>query len=374
MNRYILYILSTILALSACKQMDSEYKDFIVPNGHIYLQKADSLKAYPGYYKLRLKWMKPKSPTVKYAMVYWNNNTDSLKVEWGANDDTLVVNLLELNETTYTFYIKNFDDQGNVSLPSEITGTPYGTNYLIGATDRIYISALRNTEGVGTINWGAKTSDLVYTEVRYTSMDGTKKIVRTNVDQDITKCPDVKPGELFEYRSFFSPRNGIDPIPREWQTSEKPFLYKYPRTDWTIQARNGHHAWGDGGGGQPALLLDGNMSTGWHSTAAGAPLPQVVVADMKESLTMDNIIIYPPSQVNWRYMNKVNIYISDNPLAAEEPSPSWGSPVASATYTGGDSFKITFDSPKKGRYMAIVFLDSKTNTYISFMELEAYGY
>lgn len=374
MKKHILYLILILSALSSCKEMDSEYKDFIVPNGYTYPQRADSLKIYPGFNKLRLVWRTPKSPTVKYAMVHWNNYNDSLKVEWKDNQDSIIVDIPKLSETSYTFFIKNYDEFGNISLPVDGTGTPYGDNYLLGATDRTYILATRDSDKKGTITWGPKTTDLVYTEVRYTTSSGTKKTVRVDFDQDKMTYPDIKPGELFEYRSVFLPRNGIDSIARDWQTSEKPFMYKFPTTKWVATARNGNHPWGDGGGGQPALLFDGNKATGWHSSV-GAPLPQVVVTDFNESLELDNIIIYPPAQTNWRYIKNVDIYLSDTPLPADAPSPSWGKPIASATYTGQEAFTIKFDSVKKGRYLAIVFLDSSSgNTYVSFMELEAYGY
>lgn len=373
MKKYFLYIIIAIIGMYSCKQMDSEYKDFIVPNGYVYPQKADSLVVYAGFNKLRLKWLKPKSPSVKYAMVYWNNYSDSLKVEWPANKDTIYVDITDLNETSYTLYVKNFDLKGNVSLPSEGTGTPYGVNYLISAADRTYNNALRNTSAVGTINWGVKTSDLVYTEVRYITTNGTKSTARINYDKDILNIPNIKPGELFEYRSVFLPKNGIDSIAREWKISEKPFLYKYPRNIWTVTARNGNHAWTDGGGGQPQLLFDGNTLTGWHSKV-GTSLPQVIITDMKESLMIDNIIIVPPAQTTWRYLNKVALYLKDTPFDSEEPNTSWGIPTSTVTYNGETNFKIQLPEAQSGKYLALVFLDSKSNTYISFMELEVYGY
>lgn len=147
----------------------------------------------------------------------------------------------------------------------------------------------------------------------------------------------------------------------------------YPRTSWTAAARNGNHPWGDGGGGEPFRILDGLLNTGWHSRV-GTPLPQVMVVDMKEQLPVDNVIIYPPGPTNWRYMNNVEIYVSETPITPDAPQPSWGSPVVKMQYLGGDRFLINFPAPKTGQYIAVVFLDSKSNTYISFMELEVYGY
>lgn len=377
MKKIIYLLLITLIAgyISSCKDMDSVYEEFLVPNGLKYPQRPDSLKVLAGYNKLRLTWLGAKDPSIIHAMVYWNNYLDSLKVDLDNQKDTIVVDIDNLGESTYTFYVKTFDHQGNVSIPTEVTGTSYGDNYLMGATDRTIVSALRDENRNGIIAWNNTTSDLVYSEVRYMTSSDEIRTIRINPDESTLICPDIKPGEPFEYRSVFLPPNGIDSVGREWVTYEKPFLYKYPRTEWTAEARNGNHGWGDGGGGQPALILDGNIATGWHSRV-GTPLPQCVVVDMKQLLEVDNLIIYPPTPVNWRYLNNIEIYVSDAPITPDAPQPSWGEPVAQVQYPGGDSFTINFPTSITGQFIAIVFLDSKAapNTYISFMELEVYGY
>ncbi len=370
---YTLLTLLTITYLYSCKDMDGTYEEFIVPNGLKYPQKPDSLKVFAGYNKLRLSWLKPKDPSITHAMVYWNNFHDSLKVEIDPTLDTIFVDVDNIGEATYTFFVKTFDKQGNASIPSEVTGTSYGDNYLMGATDRTILSALRDVDFEGTITWNNKTKDLVYSEVRYKTKTGETKTARIPAEEKILIIPDIKPGEFFEYRSVFLPPNGVDEVAREWRTSDKPFLYMYPRTSWTAAARNGNHPWGDGGGGEPFRILDGLLNTGWHSKV-GTPLPQVMVVDMKEQLPVDNVIIYPPGPTNWRYMNNVEIYVSETPITPDAPQPSWGSPVVKMQYPGGDRFLINFPAPKTGQFIAVVFLDSKSNTYISFMELEVYGY
>jgi hypothetical protein len=353
--------------------MDSVYEEFLAPNGLKYPQKPDSLKVFAGYNKLRLTWLGAKDPSITHAVVYWNNYLDSLKVDLANHIDTVVVDVDNLGENTYTFYVKTFDKQGNASIPSEVTGTAYGDNYLMGATDRTIVSALRDEYRNGSITWDNKTAGLVYSEVRYTTFSGEPRTVRIYPDESALICPDIKPGELFEYRSVFLPPNGIDPVGREWRESEKPFMYKYPRNEWVAEARNGNHDWGDAGGGPAPLILDGNMATGWHSRV-GTPLPQCMVVDMKQSLEVTHIIIYPPTTVSWRYLNNMEVYISDTPITPDAPQPSWGEPVARVQYPGGESFTINFPASTTGRFMAVVFLDSMASTYISFMELEVFGY
>lgn len=372
---YLLLLVIAVGTLFSCKDMDNIYKDYVVPNGLKYPQRPDSLKVFGGFNKLRLTWLRAKDPSITHAMVYWNNYHDSIKVDIAQNQETIVVDINNLNEGTFTFQVKTFDNLGNASIPTEVTGTSYGENYLMGATDRTYSSALRDLNYIGTIEWNKKTSDLVYTDVRYKTGSGETKLVRILPEETSLILPDIKPGELFEYRSVFLPPNGVDSVARGWRSSDKPFLYKYPKTTWTAASRNGNHNWTDGGGGQPIRVLDGNLTTGFHSKV-GTPLPQVVVVDMKEQLPVDNVVVYPPEKTSWRYLKDVEIYISANPIVPDAPQPSWGSPVAKAQYAGSATFPLSFQSPQTGQFIAIVFLNSTAapNSYISFMEFEVFGY
>lgn len=375
---YILLIVFTAGYMSSCKDMDDIYKEFIVPNGLKYPQKPDSLKAYAGYNKLRLTWMKAMDPSIVYAEIYWNNYYDTLRVDIPQDKDLIIVDVLNLKEDTYTYYVKTFDKDGNASIPSEVTGTPYGENYVKGATDRSIISALRDDNKNGTITWNAKTTDLVYSEIRYTTSSDQTKIIRVSPDDKTLICPDIKPGKLFDYRSVFLPANGVDSVAREWVTSDKPFIYKYPRTDWTAVAKNGNHPWGDGGGGQPALLFDGNTATGWHSTV-GTPFPQCVVVDMKKSLMVDYINIQLPGPTNWRYIKDVQIYLTDTPIDPNAANLttilSSMTPAAEARHEGGEVLRLNLQKSLSGRYMTLVFPNySAGGGYISFMELEVFGY
>lgn len=373
MRKFITYIALIMTVVVSCKEMDSEYQDYVVENGLTYPQKADSLKALAGFNRLKLTWLKPKFPGVKYSVVYWNNYADSLKVEFTDDQDMISAEIDNLEEMSYSFVVRNYDQNGEISIPAEVTGAPYGENYLIGAVDRVFTSAVRDDENSGTIQWDPATTDLVYTEVRYKSTSGVEKTVRISPADEALICSEIQPGQAFEYRSVFLPANGIDSVAREWQTSETPFLYNYPRGTWTVEARNGHHDWSDAGGGEPELVLDGDINTGWHSTP-GTPLPQCFVVDMQESLTVDQLVLSLPAPTNWRYIQNADVYLSDEPIVPDVPQEFWGVPVSSAQYVDGERFSISLETAQRGRYVAIVFPDSKAETYISFMELEVYGY
>jgi hypothetical protein len=236
----------------------------------------------------------------------------------------------------------------------------------------------------GKITWGEATNHLIYSELRYKTIAGGTEILRTLSTIDTLECPDAKPGELIEVRSAFVPTATADTFVSGWQVYKYPFLYKYPRTEWTAEARNGNHGWipdGDGGtgkGGQPVCVFDGNTASGWHSRV-GAPLPQCLAIDMKESLNINHIMVQPPFTATWCYVQDLEIYLSDTPMSVTGavPDPSWGNPVIRLRYPYGSTGKnwdIDFPTGTSARYVALVFPTSGSgSTYISFMEFVVYG-
>jgi hypothetical protein len=154
----IIYLMMIVFAAGyvfSCKEMDSTYKEFLVPNGLTYPQKPDSLKVYTGYNKLRLTWLKAKDPSVVRAMIYWNNYTDSLEVNLRDNsDDIISVDIPVPDENTYTFQVKTFDVDGNASIPSEVSGAAVGKEFRAQFKNRDIVSAIFSYGNGLTITWG----------------------------------------------------------------------------------------------------------------------------------------------------------------------------------------------------------------------------
>jgi hypothetical protein len=371
---YLIIIAFAAGYFSSCKDMDGVYEEFLVPNGLKYPQKPDSLQVYAGYNKLRLTWLKAKDPGIVNARIYWNNYQDSIILESIPNSDIISVDIPVADENTYTFYVKTFDADGNASIPAEASGAAYGENYVVGTTDRTIASALRDENHNGTVTWNAKTTDLAYSEVRYTSSSGEAKIVRVLPDESILICPDAKPGTLIEYRSVFLPPKGVDYVEKEWITYENPFFYKYPRTAWTAEAKEGNHPWDDGGGGEAGLVLDGDLATGWHSHT-GSWLPQCLVIDMKQSLPVHHVTISPPTNASWTYLDGIEIYFSNTPVTPDVAQPSWGEAIVKTRYPGpnGSSFTVNFPGAPSAQFVVLYFTSSQVEPYISVMEFEVYG-
>ncbi|KAA6336143.1 hypothetical protein EZS27_015688 [termite gut metagenome] len=371
-NIYFIMIVFAVGYFSSCKEMDSTYEEFIVLNGINYPQRADSLKIYSGFNRVKITWQKAIDPKVVRARIYWNNYTDSINVDIPSDKNIISVDIDGLTEGTYTFYVMTFDLEDNVSVPSEITATTYGEKYALGLDNRGIINALRD-ESEGKINWSNATTGMVYSEIRYKTNSGNTNIVRTLADESSVVCSDIKRKEYFEYRSVFLPKGGLDSIKLDWKTFETPFLYKYPKTGWTVEAKGGNHPWPEGGGGQSYLVVDNNLSTLWHSNTSFS-VPHCLVIDMLESQPIFRLDIY--RHPTYRYAQTIRIYLSDTKVVPDVYQTSWGAPVVEGVFIGTNvNLPLEFPSVETtGRYLIVYFPDSFSPPYMNCAEIDAYGF
>jgi hypothetical protein len=205
----IVYFIAVILmagCLANCNDMDSNYKDFLVPNGIIYPQRVENPTLLSGLYRVQIVWAKTKDPKVIRSRIYWNNYTDSLSIDnLVATNDTFRVNISPLTEGNYTFYIKNFDADGNVSIPTEVSGQVYGENYIVSlSTWPVTYEIVESNSW--TVKWGSNTAAInggaTAIDMEYTIATGTKT-VRIPVTESKTVIRDAVPGGDYRYRTLY---------------------------------------------------------------------------------------------------------------------------------------------------------------------------
>jgi hypothetical protein len=173
------------------------------------------------------------------------------------------------------------------------------------------------------------------------------------------------------------------------------------RTGWTAEANGGILGWphldpevGWGGrgtvngveyiGGNPMLVLDGDLESGWHSAEN---IPTVMVVNMQETKTVSSLKIshvlgamtggddngWQP-RPEWVYFEHINVYVSNtpfNPNGDDELSLNlWGEPVRYDRDMGSAGpFEIDLPTPLRGQYLILEF---EPHIWISFAELEVY--
>jgi hypothetical protein len=205
-NTAIYIILLSLFGLVSCHDMDEPYKEYIIPGGIIYPQKAGSLAAFPGKNRVQIRWEKPTDPSVTNARIYWNNYTDSVAVDLVvAQSGDLISQIVDnLPENTYTFHVRTYDKDGHVSVPSEVMGKTYGDIYQASLLPRS-ISFMYVNQGELNIQWGVANASETKVLIKYVSSSGnvSEKIVAPN--ETTTVVPDIQTGSAFTVGTCYLP-------------------------------------------------------------------------------------------------------------------------------------------------------------------------
>lgn len=239
---YSIVLLIIIVTINACKKMDHEYRKFVVPGGIVYPGKVSTgLTAYTGRNRIKISWIRGTDPSVVKARVFWNYYTDSVEVNIppvSKAGDTISVMIDSLPEKSYSFIIRTYDAQGNMSVPVELLSESYGDLYQSSLLTRPLSSSTMEPRNTVTISWGiADISNGAYaTEVKYTDTLGHSHIQRTPINEDTTVIYGVKEGGYFEYRTLFLPDSlSIDTFYTDYtQAKVPPFVEMVPKNTWKV--------------------------------------------------------------------------------------------------------------------------------------------
>ena len=392
MNNKILLFVSLIIALgfSSCKDQDDIYKEWVVPGGRVYPEKTNGLAVYAGHNRVLLKWVAPKDPSVEKAVISWSAGDESFVLNYAdhAGEDTIELFIDNLEERTYTFEIKNYDDKGNESMSSEVSKAPYASNWLASLSERTIVSA----EVVGdeaTITTGFMTDNMVYTEYRYVTTDDETVILeekQTNESREV-KLPNAKPGKRFEYRSYYVPTEGVDTICNEWRKSPTPIAGLLDNSGFIPTATESRFSQG------PALIFDGKLTSAGLWQGNSGTYPKFVFVDMgKDTYLLNRIYVKCQEYADYRkgagfgFNQVTEVFYGNEPFEATAGDTNFASAAAFANakaagryyyanppYWGsGRSMDLRF-SFTPVRYVCIAF--SSTKKYgVNINELQLFGY
>ncbi|MDR3245310.1 MAG: hypothetical protein LBT50_02630, partial [Prevotellaceae bacterium] len=301
MKKILYLIIVIVVGFSySCKEMDRTYEEYIVADGLVYPQRADSLKVYSGFYKARITWLKAKDPNVVKARIYWNNYTDSIDVSIPADRDVVSVDINNLLENTYTFYVITYDNEGNESIPTEVTGTVFGDNYVLSLAIRPITSDAISVLGAWKITWGnASVRDgAISTELEYQKRDGTKNTITIPSSEPITTISDVEPGTEYRYRTiYFIPDKFLETIYTDYSTSTAPIIEEImiPVDRFRNAALPGDYYTAYNGSFPLEKAWD--RSGGLYATAILSPplAPQHFTIDIGRTVIINRFKMYPRS-------------------------------------------------------------------------------
>lgn len=386
----IYIILISVLALMtvSCGKQDAVYKEFIKDGGFIYPAKAINLTAERGYQRIVLNWDLPMDPSIRTAKLFWDSRTKSMDFDYSSYPDGKVsVAIDELEDRSYTFEVVNYDSAENASLATEITSSPFGESWLVSHAERsIKFSEMEGTSA--RIILGKPTDEIVKTRFRYLDTSGNTVEKDFPATDGTVYLPNAEKWKYYEYRSAYCAAEGIDTVwVASWMRSPSPIATNVDNKTATVsvtanQIRDNF---------KPELILDGIKDSGssrWYSSNNASYrdiFPKILVIDTKLSgnnaQTFNHIVFYEdpdPEGQTRRYIRSVSVYIGDTKFNPDDANylRTFGDPVYFSALNQQQPVQdFVLDTPKRGRYIAIVFRNSYNSSgFIDLWEFEAFGY
>lgn len=387
MKRITYFIAFSAMAMTSmlsCDKQDDTYRQYIVPGGYNYPAKAAEVTAKSGYQRVDISWATPLDPAVKTVKVYWDSKRDSMTVNYAdAVDGYVTAHVNGLEERSYTFDVVNFDANGNRSLASEITVSPYGDGWLsTHAERRVYSAVMKG--GDALVSLGTPVDEMVYTRFRYKNSAG-ETVISDPIPMDSTDVylADALKGKFFEYQSAYCPKNGLDVVwNQNWIKSNDPVYYNLVDDGWTFSVTKNQTRSSEYG---PEKMFDGSLDTRYYSSTSTSyrkTFPKIV--SIKTNAPVDDIptvvginFIQHQTESKSRFVRAYNFYVSDTEFNPNDPNylDSYGTPVLEASLKQDEAEQVRNFGPVKGTDMAIVFKSSySTNGFIDVLECEILGY
>ena len=225
----IIGFVALMLVLFSCESMTDNYQQYIKDGEIIYTTKLDSVKAFAGNHRVLISGILKEAFSVKQVVVYWNDFTDSLVVDYIRENDVDTVNILveNLEEKSYEFDIYTSDGEGHRSVKVVVFGTAYGERYQESLYPRTVNTYKMEGEDTVAVRWLPADELETLTELIYT--DSTGMEVTVNVPK------------IFSTTFLVNYRHGV--TYRSWYLPEETAIDSFP-TDWTVQEVMIYHSTG----------------------------------------------------------------------------------------------------------------------------------
>ena len=242
MNKKIIirltFFLILVWSITACDDMNATYKEFLEGGEMVYPGKADSLKAYPGNYRIKLSWLILTDPSITHSKVFWNNRQDSIDVilERTQGIDTITVLLTEMDERQYTFEIYNYDNKGNMSVGSELLGIVYGDKHRKSLINRL-IKKISFIDDHLLIEWEKAEEHTIGQEITYLNKNGNIQtdFVPAEKDSTLMENYDINVFDI-GYRTIFQPDSlAIDTFRTDIQDIHYEMAFEINRNGFTLK-------------------------------------------------------------------------------------------------------------------------------------------
>lgn len=219
---YIFLLVSIVMTLFSCSDMNDMHDEYLAGGERIYIGKIDSLKTFAGNERIKLQFW-ASDPRAKSVGFYWYPNNDSLIVDINRTSSTDsfeayiggALSSKTISEGNYTLKIITRDNKGHYSIPFEKIINIYGDRFRSTLVNRVLKSvAYQANDATLSLTFSGPINDKeIGIEISYTDKDGTAKTL-VLADAEVTtpvKLLNVDKTMQVSYRTMFYPEpNAID--------------------------------------------------------------------------------------------------------------------------------------------------------------------
>ncbi len=204
----------SVVAFSACQTNEETFSEFSNLGETVYVGLADSVMIASGYEQVRVSIIINADPKIAKGILKSADETIDMEFDVQRKNngtDTLNIDLSNVKEGDYRFYLHFEDANGNKSLQKEFTARVVGADYVKTLTKK-EVSTVSYTQGdngeVGArITFGKNVDKLREMRIEYTNREGMPKSVVVGAKAPFVELFDFDGGTHFKAISVFDPVN-----------------------------------------------------------------------------------------------------------------------------------------------------------------------
>ena len=281
----VILMIAALFTMTTCKDQDETFKKYTVEGGIRYLGAVSGAKAIIGMERIKVMFSVA-DPETTLVGVYWDDYTDSVMIDVHAGQ--LVEEIIPMKEGSYALFIKSFDSKGNSSNPLELAAQSVGNTFINSLSHRSITSKTTTGNNDLHIEWTNAESGLGarFTDIIYTSVNGSEKRIRVENAEDVTEINDYKQGTTFRRTTFYSIDNEwLDSITPGWRVENTLIVSKSIGSVIDYSSQNGDNV--------ASRFYDNNTQNTWETNSS---YPEFATIDLGLELPLVGASIYPATQ------------------------------------------------------------------------------
>lgn len=361
-------IMLMVIIFTSCSDGMYDYKKFAQGGEITYTGKIDSVDVHAGLERVYITGLFMSDPKITGCRVYWNNHRDSVDIPVVRTSDVdTLKHFLPLPEGLYNFQLRTYDALGNKSVPVDVIGRSYGSDYKSSISNRLISSSIVNGNDLN-ISWRNidKTLGPIATEVTYTNTTDQTCVEIIDIKEVQSTIHNCKPGTKFSYRTLYLPEElCVDTVKTNSNIVSPP--YKIDKSAWSVTTNT--YEVSDGPNGGPATyVLDNNEETYWHTRYSSDVVvrPHWLEIDMAQEVKVVIVELVPRQNNAWANFTDFKIQGRNS---ADDPWSDYGAFTLEGV---SDVQRFTISGAPTMKYIKLVVISGRSD-HTALAEFSVYG-